>query len=437
MHAILTLILNDLRVFFSQRSNLIGLFVMPVLFTLVLGWSLGRGDSGPSRLRVDLIDLDQTDMSARLIDELRAANDALLLCPLDNDADDICGLDGATSQQAGIVAPSNSEDEPLHRERAIERARQGRTRALIVVPEGYATALKTFQSVSIEYYSLSDPMVPDSILQSLQAVLQRVNSASMTTGVAGALLDNFVHATGLTVIDAETRNQFLGELYLRAQQKLTEQPASVRFITTNAEDANAGPENGFSQSVPGMGSMYVMFTVLGGMAALLRERRQWTLQRLITLPLARAQILGSKIGAYFVRGMIQYFIVFAVGAAVGMNFGRDPLALLTIMSAFVLCITALTFALAPWITSEGQANGVLLLLSLSLAPLGGAWWPLEIVPELMQTIGHLSPVAWAMDGFHDLIFFNGGFGDILPELGVLLGAAAVLFVIGIRSFKYE
>ena len=136
--------------------------------------------------------------------------------------------------------------------------------------------------------------------------------------------------------------------------------------------------------------------------------------------------------------MIQYLIIFAVGAAAGMNFGGNPLGLLTIMAAFVLCITALTFAaLAPRITDESQANGIVLLLSLSLAPLGGAWWPLEIVPEFMQTIGHLSPVAWAMDGFQDLIYFGGGFGDVLPDVGVLLGAAVVLFVVGIRSFKYE
>ena len=108
MRPTLTIILNDLSVFFSQRGNLVGLLVIPVLLTLVIGWSLGRiGGDGPTRLRVDLIDLDQTEMSAQLIEELRAANDALVLCPLDNDADDFCSL----------------EKEPLQLERAIERAR--------------------------------------------------------------------------------------------------------------------------------------------------------------------------------------------------------------------------------------------------------------------------------------------------------------------------
>lgn len=423
MRSVLTIIYNDLSIFFSQRGNLVGLLVIPVLLTLVIGWSLGRiGGGGPIRLRVDLIDLDRSDMSAQLIEALGAANDALVLCPLDNDADDFCRLD----------------DQPLQMDRAVERARSGRTSALIVIPAGYADALEAFQTVTIDYYSRSDPMQPGPVLQSLNAVLQRTSSASMTKGVAAALIDNLNSAVPPPALDKATRDSLLNTLYHRALQLSTEQPPAVLFRVADADDdGEGGINNGFNQSAPGMGTLYVMFTVFGGMAVLLRERRQWTLQRLMALPLSRAQILGAKIGVYFTLGMIQYFIVFAVGAAAGMDFGSSPPALLAVMAAFVLCITAVTFALAPWVKSEGQARGLVTLLSLSLAPLGGAWWPLEIVPEFMQTLGHVSPVAWAMDGFQDLIWYNGGFSDVLPEIAVLLAAAAVLFIIGIRSFKYE
>ena len=47
------------------------------------------------------------------------------------------------------------------------------------------------------------------------------------------------------------------------------------------------PLTGFGQSIPGMGSMFVMFTVMAGMSILLRERNQWTLQRLVVMPLRR------------------------------------------------------------------------------------------------------------------------------------------------------
>ena len=49
----------------------------------------GAAWSAP-RLRVDLIDQDQSAPSAQFIDDLHRANDALVLCPADNDADDFC-----------------------------------------------------------------------------------------------------------------------------------------------------------------------------------------------------------------------------------------------------------------------------------------------------------------------------------------------------------
>jgi ABC-2 type transport system permease protein len=123
--------------------------------------------------------------------------------------------------------------------------------------------------------------------------------------------------------------------------------------------------------------------------------------------------------------------------AVGLDLGNALFAMVTVMAAFALCMTALALALATRVTSEGQANSLRNLIGLTLAPLGGAWWPLEIVPGFMQQIGHLSPVAWAMDGFHALLFNQGTLVDILPEVGVLLAITLVLFGIGIRGFRVQ
>ncbi|MFN2273404.1 MAG: ABC transporter permease, partial [Anaerolineales bacterium] len=84
-----------------------------------------------------------------------------------------------------------------------------------------------------------------------------------------------------------------------------------------------------------------------------------------------------------------------------------------------------------------QASGFALLLSLILAPLGGAWWPLHIVPRFMQVIGHISPIAWSMDAFTNLIFEGGGVGSILLPVGVLLAIAVVAFALAVRFFRYE
>ncbi|MCC6457501.1 MAG: ABC transporter permease [Caldilineaceae bacterium] len=426
MRALLIMTLNDLRIFFSQPGNWLGLGLVPVLFTVGLGFAFG-GISAPETVRVDLIDADHTAHSSRFLEELRETNETLVFCPHDSSPYDSSG--------EGDSDPCDLGDEPLTLARGQERVREGDSAALIVIPAGYGAALQEHTSVQIDFYSMTAPTSPDPVRQTLDAVLQRLNSAMLTAGVADAMLDRLSRQEAAAAAIAPWRDSFMTALYTRTETLLTERPPAVRYVTTGGAQESC-VDQGFGQSVPGVGSMYVMFTVFGGMALLQRERQRWTLQRLAVFPLTRGQILGGKILTYFTLGMAQYLLVFGVGLAVGLDFGPNPALLLLAMAAFVLCCTALTFAIAPLLASEQQAGVMTQLLSLSFASLGGAWWPLEIVPEFMQFIGHLTPVAWVMDAFRDLLFYGGGLVDVLPEIGVLLAAAALLFGIGIWRFRY-
>ena len=99
--------------------------------------------------------------------------------------------------------------------------------------------------------------------------------------------------------------------------------------------------------------------------------------------------------------------------------------------------TALALALTTLLKNENQAAGITLFLALTLAPLGGAWWPLDIVPNWMRGIGHLSPVAWVMDGFRSLIFFDGNLGAVIVPILVLLAMTAGFFAFGVARFKFD
>lgn len=62
-------------------------------------------------------------------------------------------------------------------------------------------------------------------------------------------------------------------------------------------------------------------------------------------------------------------------------------------------------------------------------------WPLDIVPEAMRVAGHLTPHAWAMDAWIELVYDDAGLVDIALELGVLAGLAAVLGVLAARRLR--
>jgi len=69
--------------------------------------------------------------------------------------------------------------------------------------------------------------------------------------------------------------------------------------------------------------------------------------------------------------------------------------------------------------------------------LGGAWFPLEFAGKTFAAIGHLTPTAWAMDGFQNIILRGLGFGSVLAPAGVLTLYAALFFGLALWRFRFE
>jgi len=77
------------------------------------------------------------------------------------------------------------------------------------------------------------------------------------------------------------------------------------------------------------------------------------------------------------------------------------------------------------------------MLGMVMALMGGCWYPIELFPEAVRTAVQVLPTYWAMQGLLDVVLHGGGLGDVLPEVGVLLGFAAVFFAVGVARFRFE
>jgi ABC-2 type transport system permease protein len=84
--------------------------------------------------------------------------------------------------------------------------------------------------------------------------------------------------------------------------------------------------------------------------------------------------------------------------------------------------------------SEEQAIIFSLVPMFLLAGLGGAWVPLEATGPAFQAIGHVSPVAWAMDGFKNVIARGLGLGSVLLPASALIGYGVLFFGIAVWRF---
>lgn len=421
MPKIWAIIQQDLRVFLRQRSNLVSLILTPGVMTVIIALVNGGAFSGPSIQRLDVIDKDGTPSSAQFLAAIRQANPDLTLCPMDNNSKDICSL----GQTVGLTESQ-----------ALDRVANSTSMALLEIPSGYEASLNSQQPITLTLRSPSSFGSSQAAQQAVQAALSQVNAAAVASQV-GLSVINAVQGQPLAGDQAQ---QVKSALYLLALKMEKTQTVTVDFSLSDnpqAQTMGASLQQGLGQSVPGMGTMFVLMTIFGGMAALIVERQQWTLQRLAVMPVSRSTLLAGKILARFCLGLLQFVVVFTVGAIFKMNFGKDPLALVLLVILYSLSITAFAFAVGSGLKNPAQASGLGLLLTLTLSPLGGAWWPMDISPRFLQIIGHISPVAWAMDGFTALTYNGARLADIWVPLAVLTGMTIVLFLIAIPRFRYQ
>ena len=421
MAKLLAIIRQDLLVFLTRRSNIISLVLTPVVMTVLIGLVSGGAFSSQAVERLDVIDLDSTQASQQLLSSVRLANPGLMLCPMDNTSKDICNL-GA----AGVLTESQ----------ALDRVANSTSLALLEIPVGFGASLASQKPTTLTFRSVSSFGASQSAEQAVLAALSQVNGASVASRVGMSVIDLLQNQP----LGTDKSQQIKDTLYQQALTLIKESNVKVEYSLSGSTQPRTVGESlqaGLGQSVPGMGCMFVLMTILGGMATLIVERQQWTLQRLATMPVSRWLLLAGKILARFCIGLLQFLVVFVVGALLGMDFGKDPLALLLLVIMFTLSTTALSFAIGSGLKNPAQASGLGLLLTLILAPLGGAWWPMAITPKFLQVIGHISPVAWAMDGFTALTYNGATLANVLVPLGVLLGMTIVAFVIAIPRFRYQ
>jgi ABC-2 type transport system permease protein len=79
--------------------------------------------------------------------------------------------------------------------------------------------------------------------------------------------------------------------------------------------------------------------------------------------------------------------------------------------------------------SEEQAVTFSLIPMFVLSGLGGAWVPLDVTGETFAKIGHVSPVAWAMDGFKNISIRGLGVESVLLPVAALAGYTLVFFAL--------
>ncbi|MBU2675850.1 MAG: ABC transporter permease [Gammaproteobacteria bacterium] len=197
--------------------------------------------------------------------------------------------------------------------------------------------------------------------------------------------------------------------------------------------------SGFEQAVPGILVMFTLLVLLtSGATMLVQERTKGLLRRLASAPMSRGDVIAGKWQGRMVLAAIQVSTALVIGTFLfKMDWGPNLAAVIIVLVAWAGFCASAGLWLGTVAKTDAQAGGLGVLAANLLAALGGCWWPIEVAPDWMQVVQKLIPTGWTMDALHKLISFQAEPMSVLPNVLVLIVAAAVFGVLAARRFQYE
>ncbi len=395
MRFIWTLAIKDLLQ--TRRDRMAALFtiILPIVFTVFFGVLLGGLSSGSERIPLAIADSDGGAVAQKLVALLKESPvvDVKMIGPtaVEKQVDD-------EKVAAALIIPAGFGA-------AVEGGGEGGAAVTVVRILGSTGAISVEEAVR----SAVDRLVAQRVAGAV-AVDTVATSAggSPSAALAAAIADGLLAKPVLTVTSQDSGSQ-AGQI-----------------------------PRGFDQSSPGMLVNWIMFSLLTASTGLVMERRSGAVQRLLTTHATRRQVIAGKSLAMFIITMLQQVLLIGLGQfAFGVDYLRDPAALLLTMITLSAMASCLGLLLATVFRSEQAVIATTVIVSMVLSALGGAWFPLEVTGAGFARIAHFVPTSWILDSFRGIILKGWGVPDVLMPLGIVWLFTFVFFGLAAWRFRFE
>lgn len=298
---------------------------------------------------------------------------------------------------------------PADEAAARDGVRRGTPSLVLVVPRDFESALVApldAKSTPPKLALLADPALPPARLIAFQ---QRVLGVAL-----GLRVSAMMRRAGISADPAAFDLKRAATL-------------SVETI------GGTGRPSSVQQNVPAWLIFGMFFVVMPISSLFIVERRDGTLARLVSQRVPFSMLLLGKVGPYFVINLAQAALMLLAGRTLVPWFGGETLALPARWDLLIAVTACTSLAAIGWglfvaVSSRTLEQATLIggVGNILAAAVGGIMVPRFVMPAGMQKLSEVSPMAWALDGFHAVILRQGGAADIAAPCAKLLALAAVL-----------
>ena len=178
----------------------------------------------------------------------------------------------------------------------------------------------------------------------------------------------------------------------------------------------------------------VMFLVTS--VATLRERTSGTLERLLTMPLGKLDLLLGYELAFGAVAVVQAGLVSALSLTVfGLDVAGPTWMLVLVALADALLGTALGLFVSAFAATEFQAVQFMPAFVLPQFLLCGLLVPREELPDVLHAISSVLPLSYAVDALRDVTTNAEVATSTWVDLGVVVGAVLLALGLGAATLR--
>ncbi len=325
-----------------------------------------------------------------------------------------------------------------------ERIGDGDGTALLIVPEGFGSALLEDEPTVLTL--ITNPaqrILPAIIIEGLEILGELVFYGQRLAGDPIREVADSLPPSQDGAFDVGTFAE-VGEM-INERLTTTDNLISPPVLDLRLEDADAeGTDEPAVVSgldfarlfLPGMIFMSVLFITQGISSDLWQEKQGGTLRRAVSAPQSLLLFVGGKL----IAGLALIAMVATVALGVGVLV--VDLSPLRVPMAIVWCAYAGTALLGLFLfiailgSTQRTANLISTMTLFPLMMIGGSFFPLEAMPEWMQAIGAWTPNGQAVVQLRELLFGAPeprALAVATVAIGVTAGVTLLLCVRRLRS----
>lgn len=441
-----TLAIKDIKLLLRDRAGAFFSIGFPLVYAIFFGLIFGGfgSDDGLARMPVAIVDLDRTEASTALAEQVAESSAIRVVEPGgDVDVDTDGGLAWVTERvrtgsiAAALVVPEGYGERsampfvegPAELELLVDPSRQAERGLLqgVVLEAGYRQFQRSFSDPA-RFQQLADRGIEE--IDGADAE-ERLRLAPLRFFlVALRTFGSTLAANSESDAEGDGAGSMLGDAMEGAFEPVT---LSVNEVTAEGRDRT----NAFAITFPQAILWGLMGTSFGFALSLVIERREGTLTRLRTAPVAGWVVIGGKaLAAYLMMLAVTTLLLIVVRVA----FGVVPTSVGLL--AVSVAVTGFAFVGAMMLIAssgktESQVSGVGWGTMIVLAMVGGAMVPRIAMPGWLQSVGWISPVRWAIDSIEGPLWRGLGVGELWLSWLLLVLLGAIGLVIGSRVFDRQ